>query len=56
MWSPASLHSSHFYSEHFWTYLGFFGLFPTQPANEPSPELKKQPKMQRTRTAQKTVN
>ena len=55
-----------FFREHFWTYLDFFGLFPTlfdffrlystQPAKDSSFETEKQPKTQRTKLAQKSFN
>jgi hypothetical protein len=55
--TPASLHFiSFFCHEHFWTYLDFFGLFQTQPANKSNPKLKKQLKTQRTEHATKHIN
>jgi hypothetical protein len=45
-----------FPAELFWTYLDFFGLFLTQPANESNLETKKQPKPARTKIRRKLVN
>jgi hypothetical protein len=53
MWRPWVLT---FLSELFWTYLDFFGLYSTQPTNEPNPKLKKQLESQRKKCGQKPVN